>query len=407
MIKKAEPKTQAFRKGIFLKTILFIFILALVCASILLPLAESGRVTNDETVFKSRVNLYPEKSKIDYARGFDIEYHGTYKIVSILNSYINQTDTLQYLLVDRKYPVPKGFPGAQVIRTPVKSIVSMSSMHVAMVDFAESANAIVGHGSLKYVTSAVVRKNAKDGKVKEVGLDGSMNHELLISMRPDIVMVMGNPTARFSQYQTVKSAGVAVLPNNEWLEATPLARMEWVKLIAALFNKEEIVNKKFSLVEQEYHRLAKLAQGARTRPIIIAGLPFKGTWSMPDADSYSTQFFKDAGAAYKWTKEKNTGSLSLSFEAVAPTALKADYWLNLGYVNSKKDVLDKDERFAYFKPYKTNKIFNHNKKVNDIGANDFWESGGVNPHIILADLIKILHPELLPKHKLVYYKQLL
>lgn len=406
MIKKAEPQTQAFRKGIFLRSSLLNFIKALAFVFIFLP-ALSAKVIPNKIVAKSSVDLYPEKSRINYARGFSIRYYGTYKVVTIQNFYNNQTDTLQYLLVDRRYSLPKGFPKAQIIRTPVRSIIGMSSMHIAMVDFAESANTIVGQGSLKYVTSAVVRKNIKDGKVKQVGLDGSMNHELIISMKPDMMMAMGNPTARFSHYQTLKGAGVPVLINNEWLESSPLARMEWVKLIAALFNKEAIVNKKFSRVEQEYHRLAKLAQQAKTRPIIISGLPFKGTWLVPDADSYNTRFFKDAGAAYKWTKEKNTGSLSLSFEAVAPTALKADYWLNLGYVNSKKDILEKDERFAYFKPYKTNKIFNHNKKVNDIGANDFWESGGVNPHIILADLIKILHPELIPKHKLVYYKQLL
>jgi iron complex transport system substrate-binding protein len=44
--------------------------------------------------------------------------------------------------------------------------------------------------------------------------------------------------------------------------------------------------------------------------------------------------------------------------------------------------------------------------LNDIGANDYWESGSVNPHLILADLITIFHPDLLPGHQLVYYKQL-
>jgi iron complex transport system substrate-binding protein len=39
-------------------------------------------------------------------------------------------------------------------------------------------------------------------------------------------------------------------------------------------------------------------------------------------------------------------------------------------------------------------------------ANDYWESGIINPHVILADLINILHPELLPDHKLHYYRQL-
>ena len=40
------------------------------------------------------------------------------------------------------------------------------------------------------------------------------------------------------------------------------------------------------------------------------------------------------------------------------------------------------------------------------GGNDYWESGAVSPHLILADLVKIFHPQLLPDHELVYYQKL-
>jgi len=64
-----------------------------------------------------------------------------------------------------------------------------------------------------------------------------------------------------------------------------------------------------------------------------------------------------------------------------------------------------DNRFADFKPFK-NGNDHYNKRTNDAGANDYWESGAVNPQLVLSDLIRILHPELLPKHELVYYHQL-
>jgi iron complex transport system substrate-binding protein len=404
MVKKSKVQTLAFRKGIFLSaapsTLKGIVAFSLILFSFIVV----GQPVKKPFV---KASTYPEKSQVKYAKGFNIAYFPGYKLVNMVNYYNNQKDTLQYLLVNRNQAIPKGYPNAQVIRIPVRTFVGMSSMHIAMLEFAGAVNSIVGHGSLKYVTSPAVRRNIKAGKVKEVGLDGNMNHELLIAMRPDLVMVMGNPTAKFSRYQTLIGAGVPVLANNEWLESTPLGRMEWVKLVAALTNKEALVNARFARVEQEYLKLVQVAKRAKTKPVIIAGLPFKGTWLVPDADSYHTQFFKDAGATYQWSKQKGTGSLPLSFEAVAPTALKADVWLNQGYVNSKQDILAKDERFAEFRPFKANKIYNHNKKVNDIGANDFWESGGVNPHLVLADLIKILHPHLLPKHQLIYYKQLL
>ena len=345
-------------------------------------------------------------AEIKYAKGFSIDYYDSYKLVSIYTGSGTTKDTIQYVLLPKGATAPEGYKKAQLINIPVKNLVAMSSMHVALADFAGSADAITGLGSLKYVSSATVRKNIAAGKVKDVGIDGTMNDEVLISMKPGLVMVMGNPDAKFSKYETLTGAGVPVMLNSEWLETTPLGRAEWVKLMAALMDKEKLVNTKFETIEKEYKRLAEIGSKATSKPSVISGMPYKGTWYVPDGDSYMVQFFKDAGTTYKWSDVHGKGSLALNFETVAPEALKADFWLNPGAVNSKKDIQDIDQRYAAFKPFKNGNVFNNNNRTNDIGSNDYWESGAVNPQIVLGDLIKILHPELLPDHQLVYYKQL-
>jgi iron complex transport system substrate-binding protein len=346
------------------------------------------------------------KATIQYAHGFSIDYHDHFKLVRVLNKLASGMDTLRYLLVQDGYPVPSGYPGTQLIHIPVKTIVGMSSMHVALADFAGVADRITGMGSLAYISSPEVRKNAKAGKVAEVGLDGNMNNELIISMNPGVLIAMGNPDAGFGRYKTLTDAGIPVLLNAEWLESTPLGRAEWVKLMAALVNKEDLVNKKFDSIAQAYNALARLGSGATGKPHVIIGIPFKDSWYVPAGESYMGRFLRDAGAGYKWADSKGTGSLSLNFEAVAPEALTADYWLNVGYVDSKKDIVAKDPRYGAFRSFLTDKVYNNNKLTNDQGSNDYWESGGVNPQLVLADMIKILHPELLPGHQLVYYKQL-
>ncbi|QNK63745.1 ABC transporter substrate-binding protein [Pedobacter sp. PAMC26386] len=345
-------------------------------------------------------------AEIKYARGFNIDYYDNYKLVSIYSGMGPHADTVQYILLSKGAKAPEGYKKAQLIQIPVKSLVAMSSMHIALADFAGAANAITGLGSLQYVSSSIVRKNIAVGKVKEVGIDGTMNEEVLISMKPDLVMVMGNPDAKFSKYETLTGAGVPVMLNSEWLETTPLGRAEWVKLMAALMDKETVVNTKFDAVEKEYHRLAEIGKKAAVKPSLICGMPYKGTWYVPDGDSYMVQFLKDAGTTYQWANIHGKGSLPLNFETVAPVALKADFWLNVGTVNSKNDIKAIDNRYVDFKPFKDGHIYNFNKKVNDIGSNDYWESGAVNPQVVLGDLIKIFHPELLPDHQLVYYKQL-
>jgi iron complex transport system substrate-binding protein len=347
-----------------------------------------------------------EKTILHYAHGFRIDYYDHFKLVRVFNHISGKTDTLQYLLVQKGQPVPGGYPDAQVIEIPVQTMIVMSSAHAGLADFAEMSDRITGLGNLQYICSPVIRNNIKAGKVNQVGLDGNLNNELIIAMHPGVMTAMGNPDANFGRYKTLNDAGVPVILISEWLEDSPLGKAEWVKLMAALVNKEELINKKFDTVAEAYNRLAQLGSQATTKPHVIMGLPYKGSWFTPAGESYEARFLKDAGAAYKWSDSKGTGSLALGFESVAPEALTADYWLNIGYVNTKKEVADKDSRYAGFRPFKTGQMYNNNNLVNDLGSNDYWESGEVSPQVILADLIRILHPELLPGHSLVYYKQL-
>ena len=348
------------------------------------------------------------KTTIKYARGFTIEYFDGYKLVRILDPGNPSADTVEYLLVQRGHPVPAGHLKAQVIRIPVQTIVVMSSMHVGMADYLNVADRITGLGSFQYINSPLVRENIKAGKVKEVGLDGNLSNELLISMHPDLLMTMRNPEAAASKYKVLTDAGLPVVMNAEWLETTPLGRAEWVKLMAAMVNKEALANEKFDGMVRSYDSLVQLAKKATYRPRVIIGMPFKGSWFLPAGDSYMSHFIQDAGGDYKWKDTKGNGSLALNFETVAPEALGADFWLNIGYVDSKQDILAKDARYASFKPFKEGKLYNNNLKTNDIGSNDYWESGAVYPDVVLSDMISILHPELSSSsdHKRVYYKQL-
>jgi iron complex transport system substrate-binding protein len=346
------------------------------------------------------------KANLKYAKGFSIDYYDHFKLVRILNRGSAATDTLFYLLVERDYPVPTNFPGAQIIHIPVQSIVGMSSMHVALADFAGVTDRITGLGSLDYISSPEMRQYIKAGKVKEVGLDGSINNELILTMHPGVLIAMGNPDAGFGKYKILTNAGVPVLLNTEWLESTPLGRAEWVKLMGALVDREDRVNKKFDSVDAAYNRLAEIGRKTIEKPEVIIGMPFKGSWFTPAGESYMGQFLRDAGAGYKWSDSKGTGSLALDFESVAPEALSADYWLDVGDVGTKKEIVAKDARYAGFRSFRTGRIYNNNKRTNDLGSNDYWESGAVNPQVVLADMIRILHPDLLPDHQLVYYKQL-
>lgn len=352
-------------------------------------------------------DLFADKVEVTHAKGFTINYYGNFKVVKILSPFEKSIDTMTYVLVQRGTPKPKGYTDSQVIEIPVRSLVPMSSLHIGLVGFLDAESIVTGMGNLKYVSSPKVIERIRAGKIAEVGKDQGMNEELLITMHPDLVMAIGSPVSKINRYQSLKQAGIPVMVNSEWVETTPLARAEWVKLMAALLNKESIVNGKFREVEREYNRLANLAEKTGTKPSLITGMNSKDSWFVPNGNSYVCKFLQDAGGSYHWANTRATGSLPLSFETVYPVALEADFWLNvsIGNIQTKAEILARDSRYADFKAFKTGQIYTYNKRLNTQGANDYWESGAVNPQQVLADLIKILHPELLPKHELIYYQQ--
>jgi len=382
--------------------------IGLVLLAVFASCSSSTSLYEKNEISRGGNDSFSEKTTVKHAKGFSISYQKNYKVVKIMSPFEKSTDTTTYLLLQRGTPKPKGFQESQVIEIPVRSLVAMSSLHIGLVGFLEAEDVLTGLGNLKYVSSQRVIDRIQSGRIVEVGKDQGLNEELLVTMKPDLIMATGSPVAKMSKFASLHAAGIPVLINSEWVETTPLARAEWVKLVGALLNKEAEVNARFDRIEKEYNRLADLGRKAALKPSIITGMNSRDAWFVPNGNSYVAQFLKDAGSTFHWANTKATGSLPLNFEAVYPIALEADYWINvsIGNITTQQEILAKDARYADFKAFKTGKIYNYNKRFNGQGANDYWESGAVNPQDVLADLIKILHPELLPGHELIYYKQI-
>lgn len=161
------------------------------------------------------------RTTVRYAKGFTIQYVSGYKVLTILSPTSQQTTATRYALVPRGQARPAGFAASQVIETPIRSLVGLSSLHVALADFLGAADVLVGLGSLQYVSAAPVRQRIAQGKIFAVGDGRELNNELLISHQPDLVMATGWPGEGLSKYQTLAAAGIPVLLNSEWVETTP------------------------------------------------------------------------------------------------------------------------------------------------------------------------------------------
>ncbi len=393
-----------------LKTLRFSYKAAILLA-LLTTIFGCGQADKKSTSTASEITdkkYFQTKTEVKHAQGFTIEYFDNYKIVKIISPFEKSADTTTYYLVQRGTPRPTEANQGIVVEIPVRSLALTSSMHIGLLSYLNAESVLTGLSSLQYVYAPKVIALIDSGKVTEIGKDQTINQEKLVSIHPDLLMTTGSPSSKKEHYQLLSDADIPVISNAEWVENTPLGRAEWVKLMAALLNEEALVNEKFAKTESEYERLTTLAKSVKNKPLILTGQNMKDVWYVPNGNSYMAQFLKNAGGNFPWKANSTPGSLPLSFESVYPIALKADYWMNVGYDpnDTRSSILSQDKRYSDFKAYKTGKMFNYCNRTNSRGSNDYFETGNVEPEVILADLISIFHPELLPNHTRVYYKQL-
>jgi iron complex transport system substrate-binding protein len=357
--------------------------------------------------YNPNTDYFPDKVSISYATGFEVGYHKNYKIITVKNPWRNADTTFQYVLVQCGTPAPKGYTETQIIEIPISTVVSVSTTHLPHLEKLGVVDKLVGVSDKKQINTASVVEKIKAGQIVEIGSGANINLEKLLELNPDLITTYGVGNPEIDSYPKLIEAGLKVAINSEYMESSPLGRAEWLKFTALFFNEERKASQIFEQIAQQYQTIAEQAKAVKNPPTVFVGFNFKGIWYMPGGDSYVAQYLADAGANYLWKENKSSGNLPLSFEQVYERAANADYWLNLSQtVNTYQDLLAQDNRYSEFKAVKNINLYNNNALINPTGGNDYWESGISNPHLILSDLIKIFHPQILPNHQLKYYRKL-
>jgi len=338
-----------------------------------------------------------------YARGFSVDYYDSQQILSLIST----SDTSRYYLLPANQSVPPELEGKQLIRTPVRRVVTLSTTHLAYLKMLGQADVVVGLEKAAYVYDSTIINRVGSGQIQEVSSGNTLNTERVLSLQPDLILISHMPGGDLSAYQKFINLGVPVLPVAEWTESTPLGKAEWLKFFAALVQQGERANIEFNRTKQAYNDLVQLTQSVDKHPSVIVGTPFQGTWYVPGAQSYRNALLQDAGANWAFSRDSTAVSFPVDLEIMYDLGLKAEVWLDPGQPTSTQEILGIDARFADFSSYQSGKIYNSNRRLNSLGGgNDYYESGVVYPERILADLIRILQPELLPQHQLYYYQKL-
>jgi iron complex transport system substrate-binding protein len=344
---------------------------------------------------------------VRYAKGFTIRSNGKNVLITVMNPWQNANNVeYSYLLSDTLQKSGILDENHCRIKTPVSRVVCLSTTHIGFIEFLSETGTIVGVSGKDFVADSNLQVKIKQDQLPDVGYDENLNFELILKLKPDVVFAYGVSGSITNTVRKLNEMGIPTVLIAEYLEEEPMAKMEWVKVFGALYDRSSMADEKFDRADSAYQHLRLLAAGAGNKPSVLLGLPWRGNWFISGGRSYVARLVSDAGGEYIFKHLDFKDSRPIALEQVYERALGADFWLNTGDALSKKDLYSVDERFRNLPCIKRDQIFNNNNRITPAGGNDIFEGGVAEPEIILSDLIYILHPQLLPSHQLKYYRKL-
>lgn len=341
--------------------------------------------------------------RMKYSSLLQIVKHADYTVVTIRNPW----DTLKvlhtYLLADREKPLPEHLPEGTVVRTPLQKSVIYSSVHCSLWSELDELKGIGGVCGLEYIKLPQIQEGCRNGSIVNVGNSMNPDIERIIDLRPDAILL--SPFENSGGYGRVGKLNIPIIECADYMETSALGRAEWMRLYGLLLGKEAQADSLFAGIEKEYLTLTQQVKSQNLkRPTVISEMKNSSAWYIPGGNSTMGRLYQDAGADYVFAYLSNSGSVPLAFETVFDRGGNADIWLikynqpqDKTYSELKRDYAP----YARFKAFQDRKVYGCN--TNHV---PFYEESPFHPELLLKDLIKIFHPELLPDYDFKYFSNL-
>ena len=356
---------------------------------------------------RSRLEEFTQKVyEPHYAEGFSIvaAAEGRSTLLISRNPWqgAEGVESMLFIARDGEQP-PVGFTG-QVLQGDAKRVVCLSSSHIAMLDAIGCVESVVGVSGIDFISNEYVVANRD--KIGDVGYDNAIDYEMVVALDADVVLLYGITGANAMEAK-LREMGIPYIYIGEYVEQAPLGKCEWMVAVAEIMGRRAEAEQLFAQIPQRYEALVEMASAAESpRPKVMLNTPYADTWFMASTSSYLARLIADAGGEYIYKQNNSTTSQPIDLEQAAMLTAEADVWLNVSGVATVQQLKDRYPKFADVKCVREHAIYNSDRRATAAGGNDYWESGVVRPDVVLGDMIKIFHPELLGDREFVYYRQL-
>lgn len=346
------------------------------------------------------------KLPLDYAIGFEVFQGEGFKIIKVNKAFPGEHKPFSYLIKeDDKATLPEGDFDA-VIRFPIQKVILTSTTQIPHLDYLGRTDYLIAFPNLNLISSEKARVRIDEEHVTDLGSGAQANIEKMIDLEPDWIMIstLGEDLRNLDM---LKTAGIPAVINGEYVEQHPLGRAEWIKFTGALLGKWDEALAVFEGIKLEYEKASQLVkEDLSIKPSVMAGVMYKDIWYVPGSESWGAQLLEAAGGQYLFEDQKGTGSAQMSYEYVLDKAIDADFWLGASDFKNLTEMGESDPRYKSFKAFQKGEIYTYTLKKGATGGVEYFELGYLRPDLILQDLIKILHPTLLPDYQLYFYTKL-
>lgn len=339
-------------------------------------------------------------SRVSYAEGFDLYQWGGITKLLVYHPESRKTLWAEYYLAPED--LVNEFKGeTNLFKIPVDSVAVFSATQLNALDKLHSLERVIGVSEADYIINLHVREKLERGEIEELAVANDFFVEKTLSVNPSLIFCS---PIKLNEPHALAVTGIPLLYYFDYYETDPLGRAEWILFTAAFLGKLDAADSIFGAVSQRYEELKRKASEVQHRPAVFSDKYFNGQWFVPGGKSYFARLFKDAGADYLWAEDDHRTSFPLDYEVVYEKAHDAEFWRIIGSYGDRPTyagLMGENELYQHFRAFREKKVIYCNAR-----ETAYFETSPLEPHILLADLIKAFHPDLLPDYEPRFYRML-
>ncbi|MDE7180317.1 MAG: ABC transporter substrate-binding protein [Muribaculaceae bacterium] len=318
-----------------------------------------------------------------------IEADDATTLVEIVNPWDTTKFLGKYALIERGKETPTSIPDVYMrINVPLERSVVYSGLHSSVIAELGGIGQVNGVCDVAYISDSLTSERVSNGKIIDCGSNYSPNLEKILSLKPDAVIL--SPYENSQDLDKFRRIGLTPVEAADYMEATPLARAEWIRLFGRLYGNKEGADSIFNQVEKDYNSLKRLASSSAERPKVLIDRIYSGVWDVPTSGSVTGIMIEDAGGRNPFNSYKDGGAAHLAPEEVLMKAGEADIWL-VRYAEPKLSIDDlrkENALYARIRALTNGRVYG----ANTIGSGLF-EDATFHPEKVLREMIILFHPE--------------